>query len=631
MPRFGPKSTSDGEKTVRRWHKVRKRKSDGVSSKFAAGRFALYFVVPALFLSPVLMFAMFFLSTDTNDVTITTFTLPICAAMLVSVIGYSLERFITGSRRCGPWGPTAVFLSYLLILVRLFVELLPALPEARQFLEHHDRLRRFAHFEGNATGNASISPAASVAQEYETKAKLRGTAQASVTNGRISVVLPCASEGTYAIKTVWSFCNRTPSSVLEEIIVVDDGGPVSGGRGLEEELMGQISPTCKVRVLRHETTLGLMVAKQTGGDAATGQYIGFFDCHVAPNDIWYKELTGLLESSPRRLVVPTITDLDIDTWDEKKESAVNSKCYIGWDADFMWFEDESDFIPVISGGLVALSREWWRESGGFDKQMRGWGGENVDQSLRTWLCGGDVVRARTSRVAHMWRVPNDPRTTAHYRHAQSKDGNIVRVAAAWFDEFSVKFHEGELQSKTIDVSETTERKRQLNCKPFAFFLHRFRHIYDDGGILPTQVFSFRSKSHNGCIHRSASAWTVGSCRKAAKFHFANRQKHTGKCCSGIRQWNTMECFDRLDPRGPLPYYCDVTGGNENQQYTFDKDAGLIKHVSGKCVSTTGSALSATDCREAVKWEVIEEFIPEETKLYTAAVQKYGFADDAPAN
>jgi len=41
--------------------------------------------------------------------------------------------------------------------------------------------------------------------------------------------------------------------------------------------------------MRHDSTMGLMVAKQTGGDAALGEFLGFFDCHVAPNVGWYKE------------------------------------------------------------------------------------------------------------------------------------------------------------------------------------------------------------------------------------------------------------------------------------------------------------------------------------------------------
>merc|ERR1711881_640839 len=125
------------------------------------------------------------------------------------------------------------------------------------------------------------------------------------------------------------------------------------------------------------------------------------------------------------------------TWDERTNSAANSKCYIDWNAEFMWFEDESDFIPVISGGLVATTKDWWSLSGGFDKQMRGWGGENPDQSLRTWLCGGDIVRAKSSRIAHMWRVDNDPRTRVRYHRVFGAD-NDARVAASWFGDFLQK-------------------------------------------------------------------------------------------------------------------------------------------------------------------------------------------------
>merc|ERR1719247_1001564 len=258
--------------------------------------------------------------------------------------------------------------------------------------------------------------------------------------GRFSIVPPCASEGMFMVNTVRSFCERTPEDLLQEIIVVDDGTEPP----LESMLTG-IEPRCRLRYLRHKEILGLMIAKQTGGDAATGEFIGFFDCHVCPNKIWHTELIQVLKGGPRRMAVPTITDLDIDTWDERENSQINSKCYIDFNAQFMWFEDESDYIPVISGGLVALTRDWWIESGGFDNSMRGWGGENVDQSLRTWLCGGEIVRAKSSRIAHMWRVPSDSRTSAHYKHVSYGVDNIARVAAAWFDKFSSKYRDGMLE------------------------------------------------------------------------------------------------------------------------------------------------------------------------------------------
>lgn len=444
--------------------------------------------------------------------------------------------------------------------------------------------------------------------------------------GKISVVLPCASEGEYTIKTVQSFCDRTPLDVLQEIIVVDDGSepPL-------ENILKAVDQRCRLRILRHQDTLGLMIAKQTGGDAALGEFIGFFDCHVAPNRGWHEELIKLLQASPRRLVVPTITDLSIDTWDEKENSAVNSKCYIDWNAEFMWFEDESDFIPVISGGLVATSRDWWFLSGGFDKQMRGWGGENIDQSLRAWLCGGDIVRAKSSRIAHMWRVTSDSRTRVRYKRVGGSD-NTARVAAAWFDEFKVKFQHGRLKHATFDVSNIVERKEALKCKPYAYFLHRFRRVYQTGGVLPLEAFKL--KTGDKCVRRYGAGWGVQACNDDSSiFHFGNRDpKKGGRCCSGIREWNTLECFDRLDPTGPLPYYCDVTGSNQNQQWWMRED-GRIEHGNdGRCLGVAGgNSLVPSDCEAAPSFEQIDKFPPPETQMYRDAVKRYGYTDAIPDN
>ena len=64
----------------------------------------------------------------------------------------------------------------------------------------------------------------------------------------------------------------------------------------------------------------------------------------------------------------------------------------------------------MSGGLLAMSRRWWKETGGYDDAMRGWGGENIDQSLRIWRCGGEIVSATRSYVAHMRRAVWKPTT-----------------------------------------------------------------------------------------------------------------------------------------------------------------------------------------------------------------------------
>ncbi len=52
-----------------------------------------------------------------------------------------------------------------------------------------------------------------------------------------------------------------------------------------------------------------------------------------------------------------------------------------------------DFSLFVWLGLSGCS--------GYDSSMRSWGGENIDQSLRTWLCGGEIVYAEGSRVANL--------------------------------------------------------------------------------------------------------------------------------------------------------------------------------------------------------------------------------------
>ena len=48
----------------------------------------------------------------------------------------------------------------------------------------------------------------------------------------------------------------------------------------QTHLSADIQRKYKVLIKRHDQTVGLIGAKKTGGDAATGDLIVFFDCHV---------------------------------------------------------------------------------------------------------------------------------------------------------------------------------------------------------------------------------------------------------------------------------------------------------------------------------------------------------------
>ncbi|EER19164.1 Polypeptide N-acetylgalactosaminyltransferase, putative [Perkinsus marinus ATCC 50983] len=365
---------------------------------------------------------------------------------------------------------------------------------------------------------------------------------------KISVVLPCANEGEFMVKTVKSVNEATPDNILQEVVVVDDGSTPPLKTLLTEEEQKEL----KVKWVRHSSFTGLINAKSKGAGVATGDIIIFLDCHVKPAKDWFSPIVKQIRTNYKRVVVPSITNLDPDTWEEHRTSGGMAKCYLTWDADFKWFSDEDKYVPIMSGGLLAMSRKWWKETGGYDTRMIGWGGENIDQSLRIWLCGGEIVNAQDSYVAHMWRVSSNPKTRPRYTvPGGAVVTNRYRAASAWFDEWLEKletfpafsgFKTGEMTRP--DISNILEIKKGLKCRPFAWFLYRFRALYFDAGLVPRQVFHLKDDISGMCLEtRGQNDVVLSRCSESSKGQLWHQGNRDGKkCCSGFRNWNSDQCL-----------------------------------------------------------------------------------------
>jgi polypeptide N-acetylgalactosaminyltransferase len=123
--------------------------------------------------------------------------------------------------------------------------------------------------------------------------------------------------------------------------------------------------------------------------------------------------------------------------------------------------------------MFATTKRWWTTIGGMDTDLSTWGGENIEISLRTWLCGGEIRVARGSRIDHAFRT-KFPYTVdgGLYRR------NLVRIAEAWMDLKSrQKFYKasgilpGSVPFGSIDEQLATQKR--LKCKPFAWYLKKF--------------------------------------------------------------------------------------------------------------------------------------------------------------
>lgn len=473
----------------------------------------------------------------------------------------------------------------------------------------------------------------------------------------LSVVLPCAGEGEYALKTVRAVFDTTPTDVLHEIIVVDDGTepPLA-----DSHLSAEVQTQYRVKIIRHKRTVGLIGAKQDGGMAATGDIITFFDCHVAPQSGWHKSFLRLVGENYRRIVVPRITDLDITTWTQRGGGGGQAKCYLTWDADFKWFESSDPYVPVLSGGLLGISRRWWNETRGYDDRMVGWGGENLDQSLRSWLCGGEIMIAEEAHVAHMWRTPSDPRTQAKYVvTANAAASNRMRAAVAWFGEFSEKLRQfPELQASRLDanggpwygdISNILAVREDLKCKSFAWFMHRFQHVYEDGGLIPRETFGLRAGGEKTmCLTYTGQAGTspngkgmaeLRPCQKGddrQRWHGANRDSSQTNqpCCSGLRAWNTDQCISGASGGVVHTFVCDISGRSSDQAWQFVNESGQLRQAGhfggGQCIEVKAgsgsSSLQVESCRSNSDpvWTKDNALEPIESRLYRKA-RLNGFA------
>ena len=133
-----------------------------------------------------------------------------------------------------------------------------------------------------------------------------------------------------------------------------------------------------------------------------------------------------------------------------------------WRLDFFWemitVKDRAKRLrdptvpvptPAIAGGLFAIKREWLLELGVYDEKMEIWGGENIEISLRMWLCGGEMEIVPCSKVGHIYKDRNV------YSYPKGLEitrlCNFKRVARSWLDQFEVLYN-FTLSSAKLEVS-----------------------------------------------------------------------------------------------------------------------------------------------------------------------------------
>ncbi|XP_049538661.1 putative polypeptide N-acetylgalactosaminyltransferase 9 [Anopheles darlingi] len=242
------------------------------------------------------------------------------------------------------------------------------------------------------------------------------------------------------LRTVHSVLDRTPGHLIEEILLVDD---YSTAAYLKTRLDEYFERYPKVRILRAPQRLGLIAAKVYGAKASKAQIITFLDSHVECTVGWLEPLIQEVARNATTIAIPTIDLIDLYSMALDKDKGPLRVGAYQWDLNFGWWgraamhkSYPNPFVPfdtpAMAGGLFSIDRTFFERLGWYDEGFEMYGIENIELSIKSWMCGGRMVIVPCSRVAHIAKL------THPYLDHVGKDiilKNSLRLAEVWMDEY----------------------------------------------------------------------------------------------------------------------------------------------------------------------------------------------------
>ena len=275
--------------------------------------------------------------------------------------------------------------------------------------------------------------------------------------------------------------NRSPPSLLKEVLLVDDASnhgsytdsntntypkqqntlyqfPTSAFAIISEELLSSLDNYVNklplpVRVIRLKQREGLIRARLAGANQAKGQILIFLDSHIEVTNGWLEPILSEISSDRTRIILPVVDNIDFKTMGYA-DWEYNERTRGGIDWAFLWTfiepdarfadtfpgNDETDPFPspTMVGCAFAIDRVFFYKSGSYDKEMRIWGGENLEMSIRVWLCGGSMLTLPCSHIGHIFREYS-PYTSMLDREDHAT-ANTKRLVEVWMEKYKPFFY-----------------------------------------------------------------------------------------------------------------------------------------------------------------------------------------------
>nr|XP_033771636.1 polypeptide N-acetylgalactosaminyltransferase 6-like [Geotrypetes seraphini] len=446
----------------------------------------------------------------------------------------------------------------------------------------------------------------------------------------VSVIIVFHNEAfSTLLRTVHSVLYTVPRFLLHEIILVDDA---STNEDLKKTLDEYVRRLEVVRVLRQPARKGLVGARLLGAEQAKADVLVFLDAHCECWPGWLEPLLDRIALDDTLVVSPDIASIDLHTFQFQQpvpKPSSHARGIFDWSLAFMYeplpkaLEDmrtdktQPFPTPAIAGGLFAISKSFFQHIGTYDPDMQIWGGENLEMSLRVWMCGGKLEIVPCSVVGHVYRIES-PHTFPEGRSVVSR--NLVRLAEVWMDEYKMLFYHRHMEAARIfkeksygDLSQRHQLREQLGCKSFSWYMKTVRPDFFIPELNPRFYGAVLNSGLKMCLDVSElddGKAQVGlrKCHGNPDMQYfeytsLNEIRHnidSELCLSVAHSTLILEpCVDQDGERNVPPH----------QAFSYEKDSLLRSQKFGLCIEALNYALFLASCNSEESTQVWV-FMPE---------------------
>ena len=278
----------------------------------------------------------------------------------------------------------------------------------------------------------------------------------------VSVIIDFFDYQFFDMKTtLGSVLAHTPAQLIREIIIIDDGSTLDY---IIKEADLYVTKLPNARMLRNGGREGVTRARLKGAASATAPVLVFLDTTVVCARGWLEPLLQLIAAEKSVIAVPHYDSINDPVSYDYKSTANSLVTTFSWRLNVRMVEraQASDVTaplasPVMRGNAFAVGKAYFETLGGYDEGFTEAGGENLELSLRAWMCGGAVRVVPCSRVGVL--NLNDPIRVG-------SKSNIRRIAELWLGDMKAfVYRQTDAATPSSSAVETTSletRRRRLS-------------------------------------------------------------------------------------------------------------------------------------------------------------------------